>query len=117
MDVGSEEPNTRLARRVLSLGILAAIAATPAIAGDWPNRPSTMLYPFTAGSAGDGIGRILANRMAELLGQPVVFENAGGAGGMTGANRVAKAEPDGYLFLLGGTFNVVNQTMYRQPLY
>jgi len=107
----------RLTVLALSLGLLAGAACGSATAGDWPNRPLTMLYPFTAGSAGDGVGRILANRMAELLGQPVIFENAGGAGGMTGANRVAKAEPDGYLFLLGGTFNVVNQTMYRQPLY
>jgi len=117
MDLESEEPNMRLARRVLSLGILAAIAASPAVAGDWPTRPVTMLYPFTAGSAGDGIGRILAARMGEILGQPVIFENAGGAGGMTGASRVAKAEPDGYVFLLGGTFMVVNQTMYRHPVY
>jgi tripartite-type tricarboxylate transporter receptor subunit TctC len=107
----------RLTSLALSLGLVAGAACGSAAAGDWPNRPLTMLYPFTAGSAGDGVGRILANRMAELLGQPVIFENAGGAGGMTGANRVAKAEPDGYLFLLGGTFNVVNQTMYRQPLY
>jgi tripartite-type tricarboxylate transporter receptor subunit TctC len=107
----------RLISLVLSVGLVVGATCGPAIAGDWPNRPVTMLYPFTAGSAGDGIGRILANRMAELLGQPVIFENAGGAGGMTGANRVARAEPDGYLFLLGGTFNVVNQTMYRRPLY
>jgi tripartite-type tricarboxylate transporter receptor subunit TctC len=107
----------RLTNLVLSFGVVIGAACSPAVAGEWPKRPLTMLYPFTAGSAGDGIGRILANRMAELLGRPVIFENAGGAGGMTGANRVAKAEPDGYLFLLGGTFNVVNQTMYRQPLY
>src|SRR4051812_49384583 len=107
----------RLTNLALSFGLVAGAACGPAAAGEWPNRAVTMLYPFSAGSAGDGIGRILANRMAELLGQPVIFENAGGAGGMTGANRVAKAEPDGYLFLLGGTFNVVNQTMYRQPLY
>lgn len=107
----------RLMKLALSLGFLAYTASGPAAAGDWPSRPLTMLYPFTAGSAGDGVGRILATRMAELLGQPIIFENAGGAGGMTGANRVAKAEPDGYTFLLGGTFMVVNQTMYRHPLY
>jgi len=107
----------RLIKLACSLGILACATGGPAAAGEWPNRPLTMLYPFTAGSAGDGVGRILAARMAELLGQPIVFENAGGAGGMTGANRVAKAAPDGYTFLLGGTFMAVNQTMYRHPLY
>ena len=107
----------RLSCLVLSLGVTAGLSCGPAMSGEWPNRPVTMLYPFTAGSAGDGVGRILAARMAEILGQPVIFENAGGAGGMTGANRVAKAEPDGYLFLLGGTSMVVHQIMYRQPLY
>jgi tripartite-type tricarboxylate transporter receptor subunit TctC len=76
-----------------------------------------MVYPFTPGSAGDGIGRLLAPLLSDALGQPVIFENAGGAGGMTGANRVAKAAPDGYQFLLGGTFMVLNQTIYRKPAY
>jgi tripartite-type tricarboxylate transporter receptor subunit TctC len=107
----------RLASLALMLGILAAPASAPAYAGDWPDRPLTMLYPFTAGSAGDGIGRILAPRLAELLGQPVVFENAGGAGGSTGTIRVAKGRADGYQFLLGGTFTVVNQTIHRTPPY
>jgi len=107
----------RLTSLFLAFGITACATCGPAAAGDWPARPLTMLYPFTAGSAGDGVGRIIAARMAELLGQPVLFENVGGAGGMTGATRVARAEADGYLFLLGGTFMVVNQTMYRAPLY
>jgi len=107
----------RLASLVLSLGLVANVALASATAGEWPNRPLTMLYPFTAGSAGDGVGRIVAARLAELLGQPVIFENAGGAGGMTGASRIAKAEPDGYQFLLGGTFMIVNQVMFRRPLY
>jgi len=69
-----------------------------------------MIYPFAAGSAGDAVGRILASRLSELLGQPVIFENVGGAGGMTGATRVAKAAPDGYQFLLGGTAQTLKQT-------
>ena len=97
------------------LGALAVQAA--AHAEPWPVRPLTMVYPFAAGSAGDGIGRILTPRLSELLGQPVIFENVGGAGGMTGASRVAKAAPDGYQFLLGGTFMVFNQTIYKHPLY
>src|SRR4051794_4586299 len=101
-----EEADMRLSSLAVSLGLLACASSGPAAAGDWPSRPVTMLYPFSAGSAGDGIGRILASRMAELLGQPVIFENAGGAGGMTGAHRVVKAQADGYLFLLGGTFMV-----------
>jgi tripartite-type tricarboxylate transporter receptor subunit TctC len=53
----------------------------------------------------------------ELLGQTVVFENVGGAGGMIGSNRVAKAAPDGYQFVLGGTFMVLNQALSKNPLY
>ena len=78
----------------------------------------TIVYPFAAGSAGDVLGRIFASRLSELLGQPVLFENVGGAGGMTGASRVAKAAPDGYQVLLGTTSTLaVNQTFYKHPLY
>lgn len=107
-------------RMAISLVLVAAFAAQaiePAPAETWPNRPLTMIYPFTAGSAGDGIGRILASTLSDLLAQPVIFENVGGAGGMTGANRVAKAAADGYQFVLGGTSMVLNETIYRHPLY
>jgi tripartite-type tricarboxylate transporter receptor subunit TctC len=93
-------------------------AIAPATAQNWPTRPVTIVYPFGAGSAGDVLGRIFASRLSELLGQPVIFENVGGAGGMTGASRVAKAAPDGYQVLLGTTSTLaVNQTFYRNPLY
>src|SRR5262245_30607400 len=78
--------------------LVAAIAQ--ATAQDWPTRPVTMVYPFTAGSSADVLGRLFASRISELLGQPIIFENVGGAGGMTGSNRVAKAAPDGYQFVL-----------------
>jgi tripartite-type tricarboxylate transporter receptor subunit TctC len=95
--------------------LVAAIA--PATAQNWPTRAVTMVYPFGAGSAGDVLGRIFAARLSELLGQPVIFENVGGAGGMTGASRVAKAAPDGYQVLLGTTSTLaVNQTFYKHPL-
>ena len=81
-------------------------------------RPMTMVVPFAAGSSSDIVGRIVAPRLSELLGQQVVVENVGGAGGMTGANRVAKAAPDGYQFVLGtGGTHATNQTLYRNPQY
>jgi tripartite-type tricarboxylate transporter receptor subunit TctC len=92
-------------------------AVFPANAQDWPTRPLTMVYPFAAGSAGDVVGRAFASRLSELLGQPVIFENVAGAGGMVGASRVAKAAPDGHMFMLGGTFLALSQTIYRKPLY
>src|SRR5438552_7605106 len=95
-----------------------AAAITPAAAQDWPVRPVSMVVPFAAGSASDTVARILGVRLSELLGQQVLVENIGGAGGMTGVSRVAKAAPDGYQFVLGGidTF-AQNQTLYKKPLY
>src|SRR5207302_8153328 len=83
-----------------------------------PTRPVTMVVTFAAGSSDDVLGRILSSRLSEVLGQQVIIENIGGAGGMTGASRVAKAPPDGSQFVLGGigTF-AANQTLYKHPLY
>ena len=57
-----------------------------------------MIIPFAAGGPTDVLGRVVAQRMSEILGQQVVIENVGGAGGMTGMKRVADAAPDGYTF-------------------
>jgi tripartite-type tricarboxylate transporter receptor subunit TctC len=92
--------------------------ASPAGAADWPTRPITMINPFAAGGPNDVVARLFAQRMGEVLGQPIVLENVGGAGGMVGADRVAKATPDGYTFLLGtvGT-QAQNQTLFKKPAY
>ncbi|MBX3552747.1 MAG: tripartite tricarboxylate transporter substrate binding protein [Pseudolabrys sp.] len=94
-----------------------AIAQT-STAQTWPTRPVTMVVPFGAGAGTDVIGRILADRLSQVLGAQVVVENAGGAGGMNGSARVAKAAPDGYQFVLGtvGTHSQ-NQSIYKAPLY
>lgn len=97
---------------------IATLAAVPAAAQSWPTRHITMVVPFAAGSASDGLGRLVAARMSELLGQQVIVENVGGAGGMVGTARVARAEPDGYQFVLGGTDTLAqNQSLYRAPQY
>jgi len=84
----------------------------------YPSRPITMIVPFAAGGAFDVIGRILAARMSETLGQQVIVENTTGAAGIIGVNRVASAAPDGYTFLFGsiGT-HAYNQTIYKKPRY
>jgi len=108
-----------MSRAIIALASLTFIlSTTPTPAQDWPNRPMTMVVPFAAGGAVDVLGRTLASRTAEILGQQIVIENIGGAGGMTGANRVAKGAPDGYLFVLGsvGT-HAQNQTLYKNPAY
>ena len=104
--------------RVIAAIAALAAAITPAPAQDWPTRPVTMILPFAAGGPLDGIGRILAARLSDVLGQQVVIENVTGAGGTIGSNRVAKAAPDGYQFLLGhvGT-HAFSQTLYKKPPY
>ena len=101
----------------VACGVLLAVTGT-ALAQTYPARPMTMVIPFAAGGPTDVLGRVMAHRMGEILGQQVVVENVGGAGGMTGSKRVADAAPDGYTFVLGtvGT-HAQSQTMYKKPLY
>lgn len=107
-------------RKVVSaLVAVAALALTGAAkAEDWPTRTITMVNPFAAGGPNDVLARLFAQRMGEILGQQIIVENVGGAGGMNGADRVAKAAPDGYTFLLGtvGT-QAQNQSLYKKPAY
>ncbi|MDQ7957497.1 MAG: tripartite tricarboxylate transporter substrate binding protein [Pseudomonadota bacterium] len=86
------------ARRVL-LALLAAAPLGAAAQAPWPSRPITLIVPFAAGGGTDSIARDIAKNMADRLGQPVVIDNRGGAGGAIGANAVAKAQPDGYTLL------------------
>jgi tripartite-type tricarboxylate transporter receptor subunit TctC len=82
--------------------LLAMLAALPAIAmaqAAWPARPITLIVPFTAGGGTDSIARDIAKNMSDRLGQPVIVDNRGGAGGAIGANAVAKAPADGYTLL------------------
>src|SRR6266850_1567015 len=85
----------------LIAAIAAAFTAERAAAQTYPSRPLSMVVPFAAGSASDTVGRVLAARLSEVLGQQVIIENVAGAGGMTGTARVANAAPDGYAFAIG----------------
>lgn len=105
-------------RRLILALAAAMLFGGAASAQDFPTRSVTMVVPFAAGGPQDVIGRIIAQRMGELLGQQVIVENIGGAGGMTGSKRVADATPDGYTMVLGsvGT-HAQNQTLFKKPLY
>src|ERR1700686_779273 len=97
------------------VGLLASCAAA---AQDWPTRPLTLGVPFSPGGGGDARARVQAQRMSELLGQPIVVENLGAAAGMAAGQRVANAPPDGCTFLIGNTgTHAYNQTLYKRPLY
>jgi tripartite-type tricarboxylate transporter receptor subunit TctC len=100
------------------LAVAAAVWPVAAQAQTYPSRPIVMVVPFAAGGTFDVMGRILAVRMSELLGQSVVVENATGAGGIIGVNRVVNATPDGYTLLLGSTgTHAYNQTIYKKRRY
>jgi tripartite-type tricarboxylate transporter receptor subunit TctC len=100
-----------------ALGALMAFTGA-ASAQQYPTRPITMIIPFAAGGPQDTIGRVVAQRMSEILGQQVVIENIGGAGGTTGSVRVKNAAPDGYTFVWAsvGT-HAQSQTLYKRPAY
>lgn len=107
-------------RRLIIAGLAALCMsmAGPVAAEDWPTRTLTMINTFAAGGPNDVPARLFAQRMGEILGQTIIVENVPGAGGMNGAERVVKATPDGYTFLVGtvGT-QAQNQTLYKKPLY
>jgi tripartite-type tricarboxylate transporter receptor subunit TctC len=97
---------------------VSLLGSHPAAAQDWPTRPLTLVVPFSPGGGVDASARVQAQRMGEILGQPIVVENIGAAAGMAGGQRVATAAPDGYTFLIGNTgTHAYNQSLYKKPLY
>lgn len=103
---------------VLGLAATAALAPAPATAQTWPARPITLVVPFTAGTASDVLARSFAEYLQKRLGQPVVIDNRGGAGGNIGGAAVAKAAPDGYTFLFATTGPAAtNKLMYANMAF
>jgi len=101
----------------IASGIFVA-SSLGAFAQNYPSRPIVMVVPYAAGGTFDILGRIVAPRMSEILGQQIVVENTTGAGGIVGVTRVANAAPDGYTLLLGsvGT-HAYNQSIYKKRRY
>lgn len=109
---------SRTAQTTLTVTLALLAVSASAWAQDLPNRPLTLVVPFAAGGPSDVAGRILAQGLTEVLGQPVVVENPVGAGGTVGSLRVSKSTPDGSQFVLGnsGTHGW-SQALYKTPPY
>lgn len=97
--------------------LAATVLTAPAFAQDYPARQITMVVPFSAGGPTDTVARLVAERMSGDLGQQVIVENVGGAGGTLGAGQVAKADPDGYTVLLHHIGMATSATLYRNLAY
>src|ERR1700761_9581678 len=100
-------------KRLVAALLMAVCAAATAQAQSFPSRSLTLVVPFPPGGSTDAASRIMAERMRERLGQPIVIENVGGAGGSIGVGRVARAAPDGYTFDIGQWDTHVGSIIYR----
>lgn len=105
----------RVVRCALVVSLLLNIAA--AQAEDWPSRPIKAVIPFGAGSAADVVPRLVFDRVAQELGQPIVIENRAGAGGTLGTAAVAKADPDGYTILSNSSALTIAPAIFPNPGY
>lgn len=116
-----KSPRQLLTRRALTGTLLfssTVLASGAAMAAEWPDRPIRMIIPFAAGAGADTVGRTFGEQLAKALGQPVVIDNKGGAGGLLGTAEGARAPADGYTLLLtsqGAT--VFNMGLYKAPGY
>ena len=104
--------------RLLSLCILLMVGAAGHAQPVFPTKPLKMVIPFVPGGSTDVAGRLIAQKLSDLLGQPVIVENRAGAGGVVAADYVAKSAPDGYTFLLGTTGTLaINPGLYKKLPY
>ncbi len=113
-------PRLLRALRLLSLAMAPALSPCPVSAqapDAWPSKPVRLLLPFPPGGPTDILGRIVSDRLSAALGQPVVVENRGGAGGNVGAEAAAKSAPDGYTILLVSNPIAISPSLYTRLNY
>lgn len=104
-------------RTMVAAAVLSFSIAAPALADGWPSRPVRLIVPFAPGGSTDVTGRMVAQKLGEVLGQPVVVDNRPGAAGNLGAEAAVRAPADGYTLLLGGGNNAVNANLYAKLSY
>ena len=102
--------------RLLLVLLISTLTPIFASAQSWPQKPIRMVIPYPPGGPTGVMGRLVATKLPELLGQPVIVDNKPGASGQMGAAEVAKAAPDGYTFLTNASIHVINPHVYSKPL-
>jgi tripartite-type tricarboxylate transporter receptor subunit TctC len=117
LTLSTARPRLRRHALALLLATTAGLLGSPAAAQDYPNKPIKLVIPFPAGGSSDGIGRQIADKLGPLLKQTVVVENKGGAGGLIGADAVAKSAPDGYTLVLVDVFHTSTPIYTRKMPY
>ena len=105
--------------KCLTFAVALALPVTGAAhADDYPSRPIRLIVPYAPGGGADAIGRIVAKRVSETIGQPIVIENRGGAGSILGTEAVKNADPDGYTLLVGQSGPIsINPAVYKNLRY
>ena len=99
--------------KILNTLLALSLACSGALAQSYPSQPIKFVVPYTAGGTSDSIARQVGQRMAEVLKQPILIENKGGAGGVVGTAQVAKAAPDGYTVLVTLSSHAINPGLYK----
>ncbi len=102
--------------RLLLVLLISTLTPNFAWAQSWPQKPIRMVIPYPPGGPTGVMGRLVATKLPELLGQPVIVDNKPGASGQMGAAEVAKAAPDGYTFLTNASIHVINPHVYSKPM-
>src|SRR5438445_10777 len=109
-------PLRRFTTFISAIAVIGALSPAPALAV-YPDKPVTIVVPFAPGGANDVVVRAIQQPFSEALGQPIIVENRGGAGGSVGAAYVARARADGYTLLMAATGFVVNPSLYDKVQY
>ena len=114
----NRKPDVGRSRFALAALVVAILLPAVALAQDYPSRPITLIVPYSAGGGNDLMARTAAEKMSKTLGQQIVIENRGGAGGSIATRQIAKSAPDGYTLGLGGTGTLaINPTLYGNVGY
>ena len=102
---------------IAATGMSGLLTAMTVSAQSWPAKTVRIINPFPAGGGTDTFARPLATRLTQALGQTVIIENIGGAGGTVGASNAARANPDGYTYFMGAVHHTIAETLYTKLPY